>query len=100
MQEAMALNEVIGMSSGSKDWQCWNITKCDNEECSARQENSKCWEIARDLEDYRTALNVCADCLVFLSQHRNTILSEDEIDAILEKKGVCILAEKCREKKE
>ena len=79
------------------DWLCWKITKCVNtDDCPARERgNIPCWELARELEDYRTILNVCEDCLVYISRHKNSILSEDEIQEIMEKKGVCILAEKC-----
>ena len=79
------------------DWHCWKIMQCNNEECSARKHDDKpCWMLARELEDYRTALNVCSDCLVYLSRQNNTILSQDEIKEILRKKGVCVLEKRCK----
>ncbi len=91
----MLLNKGLYMSS--TEWLCWKITKCFNtENCPARErENIPCWELARELDDYRTVLNVCEDCLVYLSRHKNSVLSEAEIQDIMEKKGVCILKERC-----
>ena len=97
MLEAVALNEVGVIMAQDFNWNCWKITQCDNKECVARSEKSKfCWEIARDLGDYRNRLNVCSDCLVYLSQHENAILSPDEIKMIIESKRECVLAEKCK----
>ncbi len=45
--------------------------------------------------DYQATLNVCADCLVYLSQHENSILSPDEIKNIIETKRECVLRGKC-----
>ena len=86
MLGAVVLNdEVGGIMARDFNWSCWKITQCDNKECLARnEENKSCWQIASELGDYRTALNVCTDCLVYLSQHENTILSPDEIQNILE----------------
>lgn len=92
----VSLSELEVMSDNSQ-WFCWHIMKCNNERCSARElRTTPCWEIARELDDYRTALNVCSDCLVYLSQHKNSILSAEEIDEILRQKGVCILQNRCR----
>lgn len=74
---------------------CWDIMQCENAACSARENGKACWEVAGELEDYRSALNICSDCLVYLSQQQNGTLSREEIDEILQKKGVCILQKKC-----
>ena len=71
MLGSVAFNEVGGIMSHEFNWNCWKITQCDNEECSARNEESKCWDIARKMGDYQATLNVCSDCLVYLSQHEN-----------------------------
>lgn len=95
MLETIVLNEVYGMSP-EFNWHCWNIMQCEKEECSARENGDKpCWVVASELEDYRAALNVCSDCLVFVSRQKNTTLSKEEIEEILKKKGVCVLKEKC-----
>lgn len=93
---ALVKRGLPGMSPKT-DWLCWKVTKCDNtDSCPARQqEEVPCWELAKKLEDYRTVLNVCQDCIVYLSNHKNSILTEEEINAIMEKKGVCVLASKC-----
>ncbi len=78
-------------------WHCWEITKCEGSEgCPARQAaDTPCWEIARELDDYRAALNVCKDCIVYISKQGTSTLAEDEIDSILERKGVCVLMSSC-----
>ncbi len=83
-----------------QDWHCSKITDCGKEEqCPAGADSDKaCWEIAVELEDYRSGMNICQDCLVYLAQKENSILSDDEIKEILEKKGVCILIDKCLNK--
>lgn len=87
--------------SPETEWQCWKIIGCVNENCPARnQSNRTCWEIASELDDYRTAMNICRDCLVYLAKNKNSILSETEISEILTRKGVCALAEKCLDKSE
>ncbi len=98
MLNAVALDdEVGGIVARDFNWNCWKITQCNNKECLARNEESKsCWEIARELDDYRTSLNVCSDCLVYLSQHENTILSPAEIKKIIESKRECVLADTCQ----
>lgn len=76
---------------------CWEITKCEGtDECPARLDVDKpCWEIASSLDDYRNALNVCGDCIVYIAKHDNSGLSADEIKNIFEQKGVCVLVAKC-----
>jgi hypothetical protein len=102
MLRETTLNEVeVPLSeaqviSESSQYVCWKIMQCGNQGCVARvQRNMPCWEIASKLDDYRTALNVCSDCIVYLSYHKNSILSPYEIDEILKQKGVCILRDRC-----
>lgn len=80
-----------------QDWHCSKITNCGKkEQCPAGQvEDKACWEIASELGDYRSIMNVCQDCLVYLTHQEDSILSEEEINHIMEKKGVCVLVEKC-----
>jgi hypothetical protein len=90
---AVSLSEVKVMSVKSQ-YTCWEIIRCGNKNCAAYiQPNTPCWEIADKLDDYRTALNICSDCIVYLSQQKNSILSPEEIEQILEKKKVCFLRE-------
>jgi hypothetical protein len=86
----VSLSEVKVMSVSSQ-YACWEIMQCGNQRCATRvQRNMPCWEIASKLDNYRSALNVCPDCIVYLSRHKNPILSSKEIDEILKQKGVCI----------
>lgn len=79
------------------DWPCWEITGCENQgRCSVRQQDAQaesCWEIARRLDDYRNALNVCRDCIVYLAKHETSVLSEQEIKEILHQKTECVLVD-------
>ncbi|MEW6291392.1 MAG: hypothetical protein AB1545_16260 [Thermodesulfobacteriota bacterium] len=105
MLRETALNEVevplseVNVMSVSSQYACWEIMQCGNQICPARvQRNIPCWEIASKLNDYRSALNVCSDCIVYLRHHKNSILSNKEIDEILKQKGVCMLRDKCQQK--
>ena len=97
---AVPLSEVKVMSVKSQ-YSCWEIIQCGKKNCAAyNQNNTPCWEIADTQDDYRTALNVCSDCIVYLSQHKNSILSPEEIHQILKHKKICSLREQycnCRD---
>ncbi len=79
------------------DLTCWDITQCRrSDNCPARlQPDRPCWEIAKEMGDYRSNFKICHDCLVYLTKQANAILSSREIEQILEKKGVCVLASSC-----
>jgi len=89
----------MGMTE-KQDWHCSKITNCGRRsDCPAGKSGDKaCWEIATELEDYRSAMNICQDCLVYLTHQKNSILSEGEIGEILAQKGVCVLVDKCVKK--
>jgi len=78
----------------NSDWQCWEIMKCKGtENCPARKNPGRpCWEIAGELNDYRSAFNICQDCFVYLLKNGNTALSEQEFRTIVEQKLSCVLA--------
>lgn len=80
-----------------KKWSCWEIIKCDRSaNCPvSRQEDLPCWEIAKELDDYRSALNICKDCIVFVSRQSDSVLSEEDIQNIMEKKKDCVLKNRC-----
>lgn len=79
-----------------EDLRCWQITHCGSEEsCVAWKqglESRPCWEVARELDDYRSALNVCRDCIVFISKTNSSALSEGEVQKIMARKIECVLA--------
>ena len=76
---------------------CWKITNCQKTSfCPAGQHpDIPCWEIASQLNDYRSRLNVCEDCLVYLAMQDNPVLLHDEIQEILKKRGTCTLETIC-----
>ena len=80
-----------------KDWPCWEIMKCDGtENCPARMHPKKpCWEIVRELDDFRSNFNVCRDCIVYVTKEGAEGILGEEILNILERKGVCVLVENC-----
>jgi len=67
---------------------------CDNKEsCPARQEPEKsCWQVASELDDYRSAFKICRDCIVFMLKNDTSTLSEQEVHTIMERKVACVLA--------
>ncbi len=81
------------------EWHCWEITGCGNQEgCLARQQEGEakpCWEVAQALDDYRCALNVCKDCIVYISKLRSSVLTAEEVRGILQRKVNCVLADGC-----
>lgn len=76
---------------------CWEITNCEGTDaCLARQEPEiPCWELASKLDDYRSNLNVCNDCFVYISKNGNSVLPEQEVRDILQKRGSCTFVSKC-----
>ncbi len=80
-----------------RDLNCWEIVQCERSEgCPARENPDRsCWEIAAELEDYRSAFHICKDCLVYLVKKEDSSFSEEEIDKILSSKKECVLVDKC-----
>lgn len=78
----------------NSEWPCWEIMKCKGTDtCPARQRPERsCWEIARELDDYRSAFNICQDCIVFMLKEGNTVLTEKEVQNIVKRKVACALA--------
>ena len=53
------------------------------EECKGKgSPGETCWEMARKADDFRSAFNICNDCIVFLLNKSTTFLSEKEIRTI------------------
>lgn len=77
----------------NSDLPCWEIMQCKGtENCPARLQPEKpCWEIARELDDYRSALRICQDCIVFMVKNGNIMLPELQIRTIMKRKGSCAL---------
>ncbi len=78
------------------DWPCWEIMKCDPEQvakCPAFHTDKSCWEIMRELDV--CSFNICADCLVYISKQKDSILSREEILSIMCQKGVDVTGSRC-----
>ncbi|KPK00716.1 MAG: hypothetical protein AMJ60_00230 [Desulfobacterales bacterium SG8_35] len=75
------------------DWPCWEIMNCDkSKKCPAKaRPATPCWEIAREMSDYRYILQICADCIVHMIKGERSVLSKKEILSILDKKAKCTL---------
>lgn len=78
----------------NSDWPCWEIMQCEGtDDCPARKHpNQDCWEIASEMDDYRKAFNICKDCVVYMLKVENNVLSEQEMQNIMKRKGDCALA--------
>lgn len=48
-----------------------------------------CWEMANEVGDFRSAFNICADCIVFLLKNGTSLLSEEEIGSIGDREVSC-----------
>ena len=48
-----------------------------------------CWEMASEIGDFRSAINICEDCIVFLLKNGATLLSEKEIRSIGNREVSC-----------
>lgn len=72
----------------NSEWPCWEIMKCEGTDNCPAKNNPKtpCWEIANKLEDYRSAFNICKDCIVYLLKQDEPVLTEHEIEIIMESK--------------
>ena len=77
----------------SSERPCWEIMQCKNtENCPARlQPDKPCWKIASELDDYRSALKICHDCLVYMLKNGTTVFTEQEIRMIIKRRGSCVL---------
>jgi hypothetical protein len=67
---------------------------CDTaQECPAKARlEAPCWEVARELDDYRTVMDICNDCVVHMLKTENSVLSKQEMQSIMKHKTNCALA--------
>ena len=75
------------------DWPCWEIMNCDNsKKCRAKiHPETPCWEIAREMSDYRHVMQICPDCIVHMLKGKNSSLSHKERQSIMVQKANNIL---------
>ena len=76
------------------NWPCWKIMNCDStQSCPAKSHpETPCWEIASELNDCRRAKGICQDGIVFMLKADKSILSDKEIQSIMNHKTACALA--------
>ena len=70
---------------------CWEIMGCGRKDACPTwlQAPTPCWEIVSEMDDYRNALNVCADCVVYVLNHDATVFSEHELNCIKARNSTC-----------
>jgi hypothetical protein len=61
-------------------------------ECRAKERpETPCWEIAREANDYRQAMSICSDCIVYMLKAEDSPLTDQEVETILTCKRDSIL---------
>jgi hypothetical protein len=67
--------------------------KCEGtENCPARKHpDLNCWEIAREMDDYRKAFDICKDCIVYMLKAEDSVLSKQEMQTIIDRKNGCVM---------
>ena len=48
-----------------------------------------CWEMASDVDDFRSAFNICEDCIVFILKNGTIPISEKEFRSIGQREVSC-----------
>ncbi len=74
------------MDSEYSKTMCWEITGCGRQaDCKifqlAKASGKQCWDVVGAFDDYRSALNVCGDCIVTVLSGQHS-LSTDEISEL------------------
>lgn len=70
---------------------CWEIMLCKTpEKCVVqKQKDAACWDTAQAQNDYRFALNICQDCIVYLLRQNNTAFAKQQMSQILQERKSC-----------
>ena len=70
-------------------YNCWDIMKCENIDCHARQEpENPCWDVARRNEAFHNVSNTCYDCIVYIFKNELSILSTKKALKIIEQRSI------------
>ncbi len=73
--------------SAIQEMSCWEIMQCGAEECVARRHpETPCWEVVKELDYFQSAFNICSDCIVFVSKQQPSVLTDQELMLIMERK--------------
>lgn len=87
-----------GMSMSSfKKQKCWEIMNCEeSDNCPARQfPDTPCWEISRNLDTSHEFFKVCEECIVYILKSDKQVLTENELNEIIEYREVMRFVGKC-----
>ena len=67
--------------------QCWEIIKCNNLDCPARNEpETPCWEIAKRVGAFINISNTCRDCIVCIIKKTTPVITPKELQNFLKQK--------------
>ena len=69
---------------------CWVIMNCaEDKKCPAKSNpDQNCWEIFCAVEN--GAFNICRDCIVYISRQEYSVISRQEMEQIMMKKGIVV----------
>ena len=76
---------------------CWEIMNCsESDSCPAKVfSDIPCWEVAAILGASESLLNICQECIVYIINVDEQVLTDDEVDEILEFRGLSGFAGSC-----
>lgn len=64
---------------------CWDIMGCGNAACVVRKHpETPCWEVVSEMGYFQSAMNICGDCLVYVSRQRDRVLTDRELFTIMQ----------------
>ena len=71
----------MAVNSGEQYWEheeCGEVAGFSTKEFPEKP----CWKMASEVNSFRSAFNICDDCIVFVTQNGYSVLSEKEIRSI------------------
>ena len=76
---------------------CWEIMDCsESESCPAKVfSDIPCWEIAEILGASKSLLGVCQECIVYIINADEHILTDNELDEIIKFREISGLTGNC-----
>ena len=76
---------------------CWEIMHCSaSESCPAKFfSDIPCWEIAEILGASKSLLNICQECIVYIINENDNVLTDDELDEIIDFRQTSGLSGNC-----
>jgi len=78
------------MMSAERMYNCWEIMQCDEKNpCPVRvKKNFLCWEWMAAHNEFQCQYGLCDECIVYLCNNKNTILSERELEQVMISRGL------------